>query len=272
MDPIWSPENHTDSGPLAARAALLYISLLPGIIVGLQYTAGVSRVRFKALMGLSLPAKHTRVRAGALGRTYFVANLATVRGDPPYQKEFQHVVRRDDGVFFKVKVKTALILLAGPEAGEAEFLSATRAAKKGANKALGLNADPACGSALAVTAAPVLDLSLNSPSIPVSREATSEPGGFDDDDVAADDFGSAAGSLSSAASEQLAAAEKRATDSEEALSVAQRRMEELEQEVARLQLSTVKNKAAERRQPLAACPPQPEPPPRVEVRYLRPRP
>ena len=226
-------------------------------------------------MGLSLPAEHTKVQAGAMGRTYFVANLATVRGDPPYQKELQHVVRRDDGVIFKVKVKTALILLAGPEAGEAEFLSATRAAKKGANKASGLNADPARGSALAATAAPVLDLSLNSPS-PVrcdfsgTREAASEVG-FDDDDFVADDGGSAAGSLSSAASEQLAAAEKRATESEEALSVAQRRMEELEQEVARLQLSTLKNKAAERRPPLAACPPQPEPPTRVEVRYLRPR-
>jgi len=29
---------------------------------------------FKALMGLSLPAEHTKVQAGAMGRTYFVAN------------------------------------------------------------------------------------------------------------------------------------------------------------------------------------------------------
>jgi len=85
-------------------------------------------------MALSLPAENTTVHAGALGRTYFVANMATEYGDPPYQKELQHVVRRDDGVIFKVKVKTALALLAGPHAGEAEFLSATRAAKKAANK------------------------------------------------------------------------------------------------------------------------------------------
>ena len=231
-------------------------------------------------MRLSLPTDYSTVRAGLLGRTYYVGNMATEYGDPPYQKELQHVVQRDDGVLFKVKCKTAEALLAGPEDGEAEFLSATRAAKKGANKAAAGGAEPqpgsqSHGSQSTATAAPV-------PNLPDSARlsiALQEIEAEDDveDELVVDDGGSAAPSLSSAASEQLAAAEERAAGSEAARAAAEQRVGELEAELRRLQLATLESTERAQRAPLAECPPQPAREPEVVikevpvVRYLRPR-
>ena len=81
-------------------------------------------------MSVAMLESATQVRAGP--RTYQVSLAACVRGAPPYQHEWQHLVRRDDGTTIKVKAATARPLLSSCPDPE-EWLRATRAVKKQCN-------------------------------------------------------------------------------------------------------------------------------------------